>query len=162
MYALHFYAGTHGQFLRDKANYALSKGAPIFVTEWGTSDASGNGGVFLDQSREWLKYLDSKTISWVNWNLSDKQESSSALKPGASITGGWRLSDLSASGAFVRENILGTKDSTKDIPETPAQDKPTQENGISVQYRAGDGSMNSNQIRRQLQIKNITAIPRLI
>lgn len=107
------------------------------MTEWGTSDASGNGGVFLDQSREWLKYLDSKTISWVNWNLSDKQESSSALKPGASKTGGWELSDLSASGTFVRENILGTKDSTKDIPD-----------------RAGDGSMNSNQIRPQLQIKN--------
>lgn len=109
MYALHFYAGTHGQFLRDKANYALSKGAPIFVTEWGTSDASGNGGVFLNQSREWLNYLNSKNISWVNWNLSDKQESSSALKPGASKTGGWLLSDLSASGTFVRENILGTK-----------------------------------------------------
>ncbi|MGY5387396.1 cellulase family glycosylhydrolase [Bacillus spizizenii] len=154
MYALHFYAGTHGQFLQDKANYALSKGAPIFVTEWGTSDASGNGGVFLDQSREWLNYLNSKNISWVNWNLSDKQESSSALKPGASKTGGWPVSGLSASGAFVRENILGTKDSTKDIPETPTQDQPTQKNSISVQYRAGDGSVNGNQIRPQLHIKN--------
>ncbi|MCY8452299.1 cellulase family glycosylhydrolase [Bacillus spizizenii] len=154
MYALHFYAGTHGQFLRDKANYALSKGAPIFVTEWGTSDASGNGGVFLDQSREWLNYLNSKNISWVNWNLSDKQESSSALKPGASKTGGWPLSGLSASGAFVRENILGSKDSTKDIPETPTQDQPTQKNSISVQYRAGDGSVNGNQIRPQLHMKN--------
>ncbi|MCY8202749.1 cellulase family glycosylhydrolase [Bacillus sp. N12A5] len=154
MYALHFYAGTHGQFLRDKANYALSKGAPLFVTEWGTSDASGNGGVFLDQSREWLNYLNSKNISWVNWNLSDKQESSSALKPGAAKTGGWPLSDLSASGAFVRENILGTKDSTKNSPETPAQGKPTQKNSISVQYRAGDGSVNGNQIRPQLLIKN--------
>ncbi|MCY9042537.1 cellulase family glycosylhydrolase [Bacillus inaquosorum] len=153
MYALHFYAGTHGQFLRDKANYALSKGAPIFVTEWGTSDASGNGGVFLDQSREWLNYLNSKNISWANWNLSDKQESSSALKPGASKTGGWPLSDLSASGTFVRENTL-TKDSTKDSPETPTQDKPTQKNSISVQYRAGDGSVTGNQIRPQIHIKN--------
>ncbi|MCY7813170.1 cellulase family glycosylhydrolase [Bacillus spizizenii] len=154
MYALHFYAGTHGQFLRDKANYALSKGAPIFVTEWGTSDASGNGGVFLDQSREWLNYLNSKNISWVNWNLSDKQESSSALKPGASKTGGWPLSDLSASGTFVRENILSTKNSMKDSLETPTQDQPTQKNSISVQYRAGDGSVNGNQIRPQLHIKN--------
>ncbi|MGY0433012.1 cellulase family glycosylhydrolase [Bacillus rugosus] len=154
MYALHFYAGTHGQFLRDKANYALSNGAPIFVTEWGTSDASGNGGVYLNQSREWLNYLNSKNISWVNWNLSDKQESSSALKPGASKTGGWPLSDLSASGTFVRENILGTKDSTKQNPETPTQDQPAQKNSITVQYRAGDGSVNGNQIRPQLHIKN--------
>ncbi len=125
------------------------------MTEWGTSDASGNGGIFLDQSREWLNYLDSKKISWVNWNLSDKQESSSALKPGASKTGGWPLTDLTASGTFVRENIRGTKDSTKDSPETPAQDNPTQEKGVSaIQYKAGDGRVNSNQIRPRLHIKN--------
>lgn len=90
----------------------------------------------------------------MNWNLSDKQESSSALKPGASKTGGWPLTDLTASGTFVRENIRGTKDSTKDVPETPAQDNPTQEKGVSVQYKAGDGRVNSNQIRPQLHIKN--------
>nr|AGW99979.1 endo-beta-1,4-glucanase [Bacillus licheniformis] len=155
MYALHFYAGTHGPIFTGSGSLCTQQREHLFfVTEWGTRQVCGNGGVFLDQSREWLKYIDSKTISWVNWNPADKQESSSALKPGASKTGGWRLSDLSASGTFVRENILGTKDSTKDIPETPSKDKPTQENGISVQYRAGDGSMNSNQIRPQLQIKN--------
>ncbi|PNB40471.1 endoglucanase, partial [Pseudomonas sp. GW456-E7] len=77
-----------------------------------------------------------------------------ALKPGASKTGGWPLSDLSASGTFVRENILGTKDSTKQNPETPTQDQPAQKNSITVQYRAGDGSVNGNQIRPQLHIKN--------
>ncbi|MCZ0070497.1 cellulase family glycosylhydrolase [Bacillus sonorensis] len=171
MYALHFYAGTHGQFLRDKADYALSKGAPIFVTEWGTSDASGNGGVFLDQSREWLNYLDSKKISWVNWNLSDKQESSAALNSGASKTGGWSLSDLSASGKFVRENIRGSKDSSKGSDANKGsdskdsgqkkpdkgksdQDSGVKSNSIAVQHRAGDGNVNGNQIRPQLNIKN--------
>lgn len=169
MYALHFYAGTHGQFLRDKANDALSKGAPIFVTEWGTSDASGNGGVFLDQSREWLKFLDSKKISWVNWNLSDKQESSASLNPGASKTGGWSQSDLSESGKFVRENIRGSKNSSGDNnsdsdskdsdQKNPGKDKSDQDNStqkkaITVQYRAGDGNVNGNQIRPQLNIKN--------
>nr|4XZW_A Chain A, endo-glucanase chimera C10 [synthetic construct] len=106
MYALHFYAGTHGQFLRDKANYALSKGTPIFVTEWGTSDASGDGGVFLDQSREWLKYLDSKTISWVNWSLCDKNEASAALRPGADPHGGWGDDHLSDSGRFIKAKLI--------------------------------------------------------
>ncbi|RDF42761.1 endoglucanase, partial [Acinetobacter baumannii] len=81
-------------------------------------------------SREWLNYLDSKKISWVNWNLSDKQESSSALKPGASKTGGWPLSDLSVSGTFVRENIRGSQNSNEDRSETPKQEKPAQENSI--------------------------------
>lgn len=171
MYSLHFYAGTHGQSLRDKANYALSKGAPIFVTEWGTSDASGNGGVYLDQSREWLTYLNSKKISWVNWSLSDKQESSAALNPGASKTGGWKLSDLSASGKFVRENIRSSQDNSgsQDSPDSGSKDKDNsdskdkgnsdqnsgkQGNSVAVQYRAGDGNVNGNQIRPQLNIKN--------
>ncbi|MFN2747356.1 MULTISPECIES: cellulase family glycosylhydrolase [Bacillus] len=172
MYALHFYAGTHGQSLRDKANYALSKGAPIFVTEWGTSDASGNGGVYLDQSREWLKFLDSKKISWVNWNLSDKQESSAALNPGASKTGGWSMSDLSESGKFVRENIRSTSNPDNSSEDTDSdsgskgsdqknsdrdqtdQGSSTEKNAIAVQYRAGDGNVNGNQIRPQLNIKN--------
>ena len=29
MYTLHFYANTHGQWLRDRADYALGKGLPI-------------------------------------------------------------------------------------------------------------------------------------
>ena len=50
MYTCHFYAGTHGSDLRNKIDYALSKGAPIFVSEWGTSAADGNGGIFTDLS----------------------------------------------------------------------------------------------------------------
>ena len=32
----HFYAGTHGQYLRDKAQAALDRGIALFVSEWGT------------------------------------------------------------------------------------------------------------------------------
>jgi endoglucanase len=38
-------------------------------------------------------YLNSKKSSWVNWNLSNKTESSAALAPGASKTGGWSQSE---------------------------------------------------------------------
>ncbi|WP_253907786.1 cellulase family glycosylhydrolase [Bacillus sp. WMMC1349] len=157
MYALHFYAGTHGQSLRDKANHALRKGAPLFVTEWGTSDASGNGGVFLKQSQEWLKFLDHNKISWVNWNLSDKRESSAALKPGASRTGGWSQSNLSLTGQFIKKSIrksthLNPNDSDLRKPD---QNKETQQNSsLSVQYKAGDQNVNGNQIRPQFNIIN--------
>lgn len=50
MYTLHFYAGTHGQELRQRVDAALAAGAPIFVSEWGTSRADGSGGVFLEAS----------------------------------------------------------------------------------------------------------------
>lgn len=42
MYTTHFYAGTHGSWLRDRIDYARSKGVAVFITEWGTSDASGD------------------------------------------------------------------------------------------------------------------------
>ena len=103
MYALHFYAGTHKQDLRNKADQALAKGLPLFVTEWGVSDASGGGGVFTEEANRWLDFLAKRQISWVNWNLSDKSESSSALMPGAKPTGSWTPQDLSESGRFVRD-----------------------------------------------------------
>lgn len=101
MYTLHFYAGTHGKDLRDRAEAALNKGLPLFVSEWGTSRADGSGGVFLKEAQEWLDFLDRKGISWANWSLCDKGETSAALKPGASANGGWAQSDLSESGRFV-------------------------------------------------------------
>ncbi len=45
MYSLHFYAGTHKADLRNKAKKAINAGLALFVTEWGTTDASGNGNV---------------------------------------------------------------------------------------------------------------------
>lgn len=100
MYTCHFYAGTHGQWLRDRIDYALSKNAPIFVSEWGTSAADGNGGVFINESQEWIQFLNSRGISWANWSLCDKNETSAALLPGTSPDG-WDDSSLSPSGQFV-------------------------------------------------------------
>lgn len=105
MYTCHFYAGTHGQWLRDRIDYALGRGAPIFISEWGTSAADGNGGIFLDESREWLDFLNQRGISWANWSLCDKSETSAALAPGASANGGWTENDLSESGKFVFANF---------------------------------------------------------
>ncbi len=101
MYTLHFYAGTHGKDLRDRIDSVLKQGVPVFVSEWGTSRADGSGGVFLKEAGEWLDFLDSRGISWANWSLCDKNETSAALKPSASSNGGWKQTDLSESGKFV-------------------------------------------------------------
>ncbi|NEW09347.1 cellulase family glycosylhydrolase [Paenibacillus sp. SYP-B3998] len=105
MYTTHFYAGTHGQLLRDRIDYARSKGVAVFITEWGTSDASGDGGPFLAESQQWMDYLTNRQLSWVNWSLCDKTEASAALAPGASPYGGWSDAQLTASGKFVRDRM---------------------------------------------------------
>ena len=104
-YTLHFYAGSHKAWLRSKASYAMSKGLALFVTEWGTCDASGNGGTDLAESQAWMTFLDQNKISHANWSLFDKPESASALMPGASTSGGWPDSALTESGKFAKQKI---------------------------------------------------------
>lgn len=101
MYTLHFYAGTHGQWLRDRTDSAWKAGLPIFASEWGVSTADGNGGVYPKEAQEWLDFLDQRGISWANWSLCDKNETSAALKPGTSSSAEWTEKDLSESGRFV-------------------------------------------------------------
>ncbi|MEO5730030.1 MAG: glycoside hydrolase family 5 protein [Byssovorax sp.] len=105
-YTLHFYAGTHKQSLRDKATYAMGKGVALFVTEWGTCDASGNSGLDLNESQTWVNFMNQHKLSSANWSLFDKNETASALVPGASTAGGWPDSALTASGKFVKTKIL--------------------------------------------------------
>nr|USZ80401.1 ANC_GH5_2 [synthetic construct] len=81
MYTLHFYAGTHKQWLRDTAQGAIDKGLPIFVTEYGTVNAAGNGAVDVEESQLWWDWLDENNMSYVNWAISDKDEGASALIP---------------------------------------------------------------------------------
>lgn len=102
MYTLHFYAASQTQWLRNKVNYAIEKGLPIFVSECSGSHADGNGEFDFSQMKKWIDLLDKKQISWVMWSVSDKNETSSILKPGASSYGAWTEDDLSDSGKFAR------------------------------------------------------------
>ena len=101
MYTLHFYAGTHGAELRRRIDDVRAKGLAVFVSEWGTSRADGSGGVFLRESAEWLDFLDERGISWANWSLCDKNETSAALKSGVPNSRPWTAEDLTESGRFV-------------------------------------------------------------
>lgn len=104
-YTLHFYAGSHKQWLRDKATRALNKGVALMVTEFGTTDATGDGVVNKTETNEWFKFLDDNNISWCNWSIADKVEGSAALKPNASTTGGWTEANLTESGLFLRSEL---------------------------------------------------------
>lgn len=101
MYTLHFYAGTHGQYLRDKAQAALKAGLPLFVSEFGISDASGNGGLNKTEGKKWLNFLNKNKISYVAWSLSNKAESSALIKSSSQKTTGWKKSDLSDWGKWL-------------------------------------------------------------
>lgn len=98
MYTLHFYADTHREDLREKLRYALSKDLPIFVTEYGICNAAGDGAVNDEETTIWLKLLQENKISYVLWNLSNKNETSAILKDSCTKTAGFTEDDLSPCG----------------------------------------------------------------
>lgn len=104
-YTLHYYAATHKQELRAIAKNALDNNIPIFVTEYGVSEASGDGSIDNVEAEAWWSFLDENNISWCNWSIADKEELSAALKPNASANGGWPLDMLTTSGTMVREEL---------------------------------------------------------
>ncbi len=104
-YALHFYAGTHGQDLRDEAIRAMNKGAALFVTEWGMVNASGDGDIALEETERWIQFFRDHNLSHVNWAVNDKVEGTSALKPGASVEGGWADDELTESGVYIKDLV---------------------------------------------------------
>jgi endoglucanase len=109
-YTLHFYSGTHKKWLRAEAQKALDKGVALFVTEFGTCAATGNGLYNPEEAKIWWEFLDKNKISWCQWSIADKEESASALKPGATATGNWTDDMLTESGKFVRNELI-TKNS---------------------------------------------------
>jgi len=105
MYALHFYAATHTDYLRNEMESAINSGLPIFVTEYGICDASGAGGIDEYQAGEWVKMLDKYGVSYVAWNLSNKNETSAVFNSWCSKISGFEKSDFSAAGLWLL-NIL--------------------------------------------------------
>ena len=105
MYTLHFYAVTHRQWLRDRGDYALSKGIPIFVSESDGCNSSGQGELDMTEWNIWIDWMEKNKISWIKWSIADKEETCSALRPGASSEGGWTTEDLTESGIKAREFI---------------------------------------------------------
>lgn len=126
VYTVHFYSGTHmpaengsnRDNVMSNAIYALQNGVAIFASEWGTSEASGNNGPFLNEADVWIEFLNANNVSWCNWSLTNKNETSACFMPfelnkqeATSLDPGsdkvWDIKELSVSGEYVRARIKG-------------------------------------------------------
>ena len=104
-YTLHFYAGTHKEDIRAKAQQALDAGLALFVSEWGTVAANGDGSVDYQETEKWLTFMRKNQLSHCSWSLSQKDESSAIFKPNASILNKWTDDDLTENGLYLK-NII--------------------------------------------------------
>jgi endoglucanase len=80
MYVFHYYGsetGHNNNKSRIKSAYCAN--FPVFVTEWGTSPASGNGTINTANNNDWMSLIERAGLSWANWSLVNGRESSAAL-----------------------------------------------------------------------------------
>lgn len=103
MYTFHFYAATHKQQLRDRGDYALKKGLPLFISESAGMEATGNGPLNEEEWTKWIEWAEKNKISWITWSVSDKNETCSMLLPTAKSKGNWKDKDLKVSGIKTKE-----------------------------------------------------------
>jgi endoglucanase len=102
MYTVHFYAATHGEYLRERTEAAVKKGIPVFISESGATEASGDGKIDPESEEQWIQMCERLGISWVCWSISDKNESCSMLLPRATATGPWSDDVIKEYGKLVK------------------------------------------------------------
>jgi endoglucanase len=107
MYTMHFYAGTHKQWLRDRTEAAIKAGLPVFISESAGMESSGDGPIDYKEWQLYIDWINKNNLSWITWSVSDKDETCSVLKPSAGSDGHWKDNDLKESGVKIREYLRG-------------------------------------------------------
>ncbi len=102
MYTMHFYAATHKEDLQNRLISAKNSGLPIFISEFSSCDASGNGNIDYASASKWFQIIKDNNLSYAGWNLSNKNESSAILKSAANtVNGDFSDGDFSESGCLL-------------------------------------------------------------
>lgn len=136
MYTFHFYAASHGQEYLDELDWASDR-LPIFVTEFGTQTASGDGSNNFTMSQRYIDLMRQKKISWTNWNYSDDSRSGAVWLSGTCSGGPWTVARLKPAGVWVRERILSPAD---DFPGGGGNVPPT----VSITSPANNASFTAS------------------
>jgi aryl-phospho-beta-D-glucosidase BglC (GH1 family) len=109
MYTFHFYAASHGNEYYNE----LKKGAdtlPLFITEFGTQEYTGDGPNNFTMSQKYLDLLAAKKIGWTCWNYSDDFRSGAVWKEGACPNGPWEDVMLKPAGVWIKDKIQNPPD----------------------------------------------------
>ena len=132
MYTFHFYAKDHRTEYLNQLNTASDR-LPVFVTEFGTQEASGDGANDFAMAQQYIDLMARKKISWTNWNYSDDFRSGAVWITGTCSNGPWTTARLKPAGAWIRERIL-----------SPADDFPGGNVCVPVSASANDGNVPAN------------------
>jgi endoglucanase len=105
MYTFHFYAASHDDYYLTTFRDAISR-LPMFVTEFGTQEATGDGGNNFSRAQQYLDLMAQNKVSWVNWNYSDDMRSGAVFTEGTCAAGAYSgTARLKPAGAWIRDRI---------------------------------------------------------
>jgi hypothetical protein len=106
-YSMHFYAQSHPvASFGPGITTAMNDTCAIFITEYGTCNASGGGPIDLTATEAWYNFLDKNKIGCTNWGVECQDGGGAAcFTQSASTTGPWPSSVMTSEGAFVQNYI---------------------------------------------------------
>lgn len=165
MYTLHFYAATHTDDLRSNMIAAIDAGLPVFVSEYGICDASGNGNIDEAQANAWVQVLNQYNVSYIAWNISNKNETSAIVKSTVEKTSGFSWEDLSASGQWLYQVLTNENGSALE-----GEASPVQSSSLDTVTKSSDMEVVGTQVKHwesngqqfyqyDLTVKNISGQP---
>lgn len=106
MYSFHFYAASHQDNYLSALDNA-SNTLPIFVTEFGTQDYSGEGANDFVMSDKYMQLMANKKIGWTNWNYSDDFRSGAIWITNTCSQNVWTDDHLKPAGTYIKSKISG-------------------------------------------------------
>lgn len=108
MYTYHFYSDISDcRYAQSQIGKALGSGIPVFVSEWGYKAESDTLKKDTESLDAFMDFLEENRISWVNWSLSNKDESYSFIDKRDDLLSGWAADQLSPSGKYVVDRLDG-------------------------------------------------------
>lgn len=122
-YVFHFYAGSHSVgSLGGNVSSALNAGHAVFISEWGTTNADGNGSPNSGESQSWITFMENNKISNCNWSIRHAKNDNGTNEASAMFNGETTLNTkaalktatFSASGTIVKNYLSQKKSSWAD------------------------------------------------
>ena len=156
MYTLHFYAATHKEDLRSKMVSAVEAGTPVFVSEYGLCDASGNGGNDLGQAQSWIDTMDRQGISYAVWSFCNKAETSALIASSCQKTSGFTREDLSESGKWIYDMLHANGNIDDSKTSAQSQQNQTQENSTGTAENANAADQHENAAAQTVKSGDLT------
>lgn len=79
LYSVHYYAASHGDDYRAKAEKAIANGLPLIVSECGSMENTGDGPIDYESWGKWMELADRHNLSVLMWDIADKDETCSMV-----------------------------------------------------------------------------------